>query len=622
MLASFERLRFISARLRLFQIKAEIAPLEALPEAILEIDAAGHILLVNLAAEQMFGYSRQEFLTLNVDALVPTAHRNIYAWHRLGSAHQPKRRPMGSALELEAKRRDGFLFPVEIGLSPTHSGENLTIIVSVRDITDRKQAERALPESEAKFRTLAHLIPQFVWMCTPDGLNVYFNQRWVDYTGLTLDESYGKGWNTPFHPDDKQRAWDAWNHAVATGEPYRVESRLRAADGSYRWFLMLGLPLQDGSGNIATWFGTCTDIEELKRTEDALHLSEERFRVALKNSPVVVFNQDHELRYNWINSPVLGWAAQDYVGHTDAEIVGGQEGDRLTAIKQGVVRSGIGTRAEATVTFQGETHYYDLTVEPLRDAHGVIAGVTCSAVDITPGKQAAVELERLNQLKTEFLGMAAHDLRNPIGGILALAELLYLEVATVLTEEQRGFLSDIERSSKFMLELIDDLLDVSSIEAGRLHLNRRPSDPRKLLEHNVGINAKLARQKQIQVGLQIEGTLPKLSLDEGKIEQVLNNLISNAVKFSQPGAVVEVRAGVHDCGVLIAIRDQGPGIPETERDKLFQPFGRTSVASTASERSTGLGLAIARKIVEGHGGRIWMESQVGVGSVFLFTLPH
>jgi len=593
--------------------------LEAVPEAILEVDSAGHILLVNVAAEQMFGYSRQEFLTLNVDALVPTAHRNIHARHRLGYAHQPKRRPMGSGLELEAQRRDGFLFPVEISLSPNHSGETLTVIVLVRDITDHKQAERALRESEVKFRTLTHLVPQFVWMCTPDGLNVYFNQRWVDYTGLTLEESYGKGWNTPFHPDDKQPAWDAWNRAIATGEPYRVESRLRAADGSYRWFLMLGLPLQDGSGN--TWFGTCTDIEELKRAEEALHLSEERFRVALKNSPVVVFNQDHELRYTWINSPVLGWAVQDYVGHTDGKIVGGQEGDRLTAIKQGVLRSGIGTRTETTVTFQGETHYYDLTVEPLREAHGVIAGVTCSAVDITPVKQAAVELERLNQLKTEFLGMAAHDLRNPIGGILALSELLYHELATVLTEEQLGFLSNIDRSSKFMLQLIDDLLDISSIEAGHLHLNRRPSDPRKLLEHNVGINAKLARQKQIHVDLQIEGALPKLSLEEGKIEQVLNNLISNAVKFSQPGAVVEVRAGVHDGGVLISVRDQGPGIPETERDKLFQPYGRTSVDSTASERSTGLGLAIARKIVEGHGGRIWVESQVGVGSVFSLHAP-
>ncbi len=138
------------------------------------------------------------------------------------------------------------------------------------DVTERKRAQSALQESETKFRTLSELAPQLVWACTPDGLNVYFNQRWVDYTGLSLEESYGRGWNTPFHPDDKQTAWDAWNQAVATGNTYRVESRLRAANGSYRWFLMRGVPVRDDSGNIVKWFGTCTDIDDLKRAERTL----------------------------------------------------------------------------------------------------------------------------------------------------------------------------------------------------------------------------------------------------------------------------------------------------------------------------------------------------------------
>ncbi len=138
------------------------------------------------------------------------------------------------------------------------------------DITKRKQAELASQESETAFHTLAENVPQLVWMCLPDGLNIYFNQRWVDYTGLTLEESYGRGWNTPFHPDDKQPAWDAWNRAVATGGNYQIECRLRAADGSYRWFLTKGVPLRDVTGKTVKWFGTCTEIDHLKRTEESL----------------------------------------------------------------------------------------------------------------------------------------------------------------------------------------------------------------------------------------------------------------------------------------------------------------------------------------------------------------
>jgi signal transduction histidine kinase len=232
------------------------------------------------------------------------------------------------------------------------------------------------------------------------------------------------------------------------------------------------------------------------------------------------------------------------------------------------------------------------------------------------------ELERLNQLKTQFLGMAAHDLRNPIGHILTFSGFLREEAAAVLTEEQMEFVSTIESSSEFMLQLIEDFLDIASIESGNLRLERRMADPRQLLAHNVALNSLLAQKKHITLRLEIEGELPASSFDEKKIAQVLNNLITNAVKFSEPGTQVTVRAVAESGGILISVRDQGPGIPETERDKLFRPFGKTSVRSTGGESSTGLGLAIVRKIVEGHGGRIWLESEVGKGSAFFFTIPN
>lgn len=137
------------------------------------------------------------------------------------------------------------------------------IIVNL-DITDRKRAEDALAHSEKEFRQLAESMPQIVWVCQPDGNNTYFNKHWVSYTGLTLEESYGAGWNKPFHPDDRQRAWDAWQNAVNYNDTYLLECRLRRHDGEYFWWLIRGIPITNEKGEIVKWFGTCTDIHEMK----------------------------------------------------------------------------------------------------------------------------------------------------------------------------------------------------------------------------------------------------------------------------------------------------------------------------------------------------------------------
>ncbi len=166
---------------------------------------------------------------------------------------------------------------LDLALNPiVQEGQRTGVSVFAKDVTEQRQAEAARRESEIAFQTLSELVPQLVWMCAPDGANAYFNQRWVGYTGLTLEESYGAGWSKPFHPDDREVAKQAWSRAVATGETYKVESRLRAADGSYRWFLMRGVPTRDASGAVTAWFGTCTDIEDLKRAEEELRLSNEK----------------------------------------------------------------------------------------------------------------------------------------------------------------------------------------------------------------------------------------------------------------------------------------------------------------------------------------------------------
>ena len=278
----------------------------------------GRLGLFNHAFEQLTGYTADELKSIDwAKALTPPEWQKIEQ-NKLGELQrtgQPVR------YEKEYIRKDGSRVPVELLVhlvtaadgTPRYYYSFLTDITERRKteaeleryrhhleelirertaeleganaqlqatITERERAEEASRESASAFATLANFVPQLVWMCTPDGLNVYFNQRWVEYTGLTLEESYGRGWNTPFHPDDKQAAWDAWNHATQTGEKYRVESRLRAADGSYRRFLMLGEPLTNAQGSVVRWFGTCTDIEDLKRAEEELRRSEEARKVA------------------------------------------------------------------------------------------------------------------------------------------------------------------------------------------------------------------------------------------------------------------------------------------------------------------------------------------------------
>ena len=143
-------------------------------------------------------------------------------------------------------------------------GDPVRMMGTVLDITEHRRAEEALQRSEREFRELAEAMPQIVWATTADGLNIYFNQQWVDYTGLTLEESRGEGWITPFHPDDRQRAWDAWQRAVQHRDTYSLECRLRRADGVYQWWLIRGVPLLSANGEIRKWFGTCTDIEQIK----------------------------------------------------------------------------------------------------------------------------------------------------------------------------------------------------------------------------------------------------------------------------------------------------------------------------------------------------------------------
>ena len=231
------------------------------------------------------------------------------------------------------------------------------------------------------------------------------------------------------------------------------------------------------------------------------------------------------------------------------------------------------------------------------------------------------ELASAVREKNQMLGMAAHDLRNPLGVIAGMVDLLSEELADSLSAENRELLARIASSSEYMLGLIDDMLDFSKIDAGRLDLQLQPIDIEDLVRQTLAFNTILANKKGCTLRFEVEGQPPRLSLDSRRMQQVLNNLISNALKFSVSGSIITLTLRCGAGEVTIAVADQGQGIAPDELSKLFKAYSCTSTKSTANEKNTGLGLAIVRRIVEAHGGRIRVESELGRGSTFCVTLP-
>lgn len=234
------------------------------------------------------------------------------------------------------------------------------------------------------------------------------------------------------------------------------------------------------------------------------------------------------------------------------------------------------------------------------------------------------QLEMINELKDQMLGMAAHDLRNPL--TLTQNYALFLiedhKEQHIFTEDQFQLVREIKESSEYMVRIVEDMLDISALESGSVNLEKSDINLGKFIERIVTLNQPKATKKDISIITNLPDTPVLKEIDAHKFQQVLDNLVSNAIKYSQRGTEVDVGIREESEGAItIYVEDEGQGIPEEERDDLFVPFSKISVEATAGEKSTGLGLAIALKIADAHGGDIQVESKVGVGSTFFVHLP-
>ena len=291
-----------------------------------------------------------------------------------------------------------------------------------------------------------------------------------------------------------------------------------------------------------------------------------------------------------------------------------------------IVREGIRSSLTCPLIAMGKPigfmFFSSMRPNTYRDAHVELFQQIAGQLSVIVEKgRLYQQLLELNELKIRFLGVVAHDLRSPLTIFKGFVDILRGGILGEMPPAQLDILGRMDQTCRQMILMINDLLDVSAIELGKLELDKKLVDPAEYLRDLHTSNDLLAKTKNIALRLELEGDLPKIRLDPNRITQVVSNLIANAIKFSFPHSTITLRARKEGAHLAVSVEDQGQGIPPDEVPKLFSEFSKTSVKPTAGEKSTGLGLAIVKRLVEAHGGRISVESRLGQGSVFTFRLP-
>lgn len=593
---------------------------------ILRRKADGEITFFNEFAEKFFGFSKNELLGQSVlGTIVPekdSTSRDLRAMV-FDIARNPEKYEKN---ENENMCKDGSRVWISWSNKAIFdaAGTVSEILCVGNDITRRKQAEDALRQSEKEFRTLTEAMPQIVWATRKDGWNIYFNQQWVDYTGLTLEQSYGHGWNIPFHPDDQQRAWNAWENATKNTGVYSIECRLRRADGEYFWWLIRGVPFRDEKGEIIKWFGTCTDIDSLKRAEDALSRNEEILRQAQEIAHLGSWELDLVAnRLVWSDEVyrIFGLQVEEFGGNHEAFVAAVHPEDRAAvskayfdSIKNGLDSYEVVHRVVRKNT--GEIRYVHERCRHFRDAAGSVVRSVGMVHDITERKVDEEALQVKNDELIRFNYTVSHDLKSPLVTIKTFLGYLVQDMAKADTEHVAQDLAYIHTAADRMNAMLEELLDLSRIG---LVFNPPVEAPlQELVREALDLVAGRINRRGVQVVVSQEPIM--LYGDRLRLVEVFQNLVDNAVKFmgDQREPLIEIGAEAKQNEIVCFVRDNGMGLDPQHKNKLFGLFEKLN----PDIEGTGLGLALVKRIVEVHGGRIWVESEgLGKGACFWLTLP-
>ena len=487
---------------------------ESSPDAILQVDRQGHIVLANSLAGEMFHCRLEDLLGKSVDELVPGRFRGRHPEYREHYQAKPAMRPMGSGLDLWARRADWSEFPVDITLSPLDTKDGPQVVCVVRDMTDRKRIEEDL-RRQAQLIEASH---DAIIVREPGGRILQWNAGAQETYGWSAAEALGQVTHALFQ----------------TGFPVSLEEVEAELDRGGRW---------DG---------------ELR------HTRRDGTRITVETRHILVRGTDGTPRRRAWKPIEMSPCAR------------GRRG-----------RGALNTKLGAT----------NKELE-LRNR----------------------EVERANRLKSEFLASMSHELRTPLNAIIGFSDLLAEQIAGPLSPKQQRFVSHIQQGARHLLALINDILDLSKVEAGRLELSRENVPVTTALAEVLNSIRAAAAAKGIAVHSSI-GPDVTVFADRIRFKQILVNLLDNAVKFTPEGGKIWVEAAERRGRLTVSVSDTGLGIPIEEQEAIFDAFHQAGATTKGIKEGTGLGLAITKRLVEEHGGRIWVESEPGKGARLSFTMP-
>ena len=603
--------------------------MEAAPDAMVVVNQGGEIVLLNVQAEKQFGYRRDELIGQKVVNIIPKGFAERLIADDLRSSEDALAQEIGTGIELTGQRKDGSEFPIEIMLSPLESAEGMLVTAAVRDISVRKNAEKVLAQMEGKYRGLLEAAPDAMVVVNQAGEIVLLNLQAEKQFGYRRDELLGQkvtniipeGFAERLVADDLRSSEDALAQEIGTG----IELNALRKDGSEFPIELMLSPLDSTEGTLVT--AAIRDITLRRNAEKHLAQMEGRYRGLLEAAPdpMVVVNQGGEIvLLNLQAEKQFGYRRNELLGQKVTNIIPEGFAERLIADElrsaEDALAQQIGTGIELSGRRKDRTEFpIELMLSPLGGAEGVL--VTAAIRNISVRKtaeaellQKVVELNRSNEELGQFAYIASHDLQEPLRMVASYTQLLSRRYKGKLDSDADEFIAFAVDGATRMQRLIQDLLAYSRVGTkGKEMLDTSSETALQTALSN------LRGAIEESGALVTHDPLPNVLADETQLIQLFQNLVGNAIKYQNPG-IPRIHIGATNGGkqYRFSVQDNGLGIDPQYFERIFGMFQRLHKREEFA--GTGIGLAICKKIVERHGGRISVESQPGMGSTFRFAL--